>query len=75
MVYGIVSEMKLMVDDNALDCKSFKYKTKLVEKTPEKPPQPDPNQAGNQPPRPPVPALNVEVTIPLIYLSNFGRFV
>ena len=39
-----------MVDDNALDCKSVKYKTKLVGKKPEKPPQPDPNQAGNQPP-------------------------
>ena len=62
-------------DDNASDGKSFKYKTKILEKTPERPPQPDPGQAGNQPLRPPVPALNVEVTIPLKYLSNVWRFL
>ena len=59
------------VDDNVSDGKSFKYKTKIVEKTLEQPPQ---NPDGTQPPRPqqpPVPTLNVEVTIALKYLGNF----
>ena len=34
------------VDDNTSDGKPFKYKTKIVRKTPERPPQPDPDQAG-----------------------------
>ena len=40
------------VDDNAFDGKSFKYKTKVVGKTPRRPqrpprpPQPPPNQDG-----------------------------
>ena len=56
------------VDDNA---KLFRYKTKIVGKTPRRPAQqlqPDPGSDGNQPlqsPQPPVPALNAEVTIPL----------
>ena len=68
------------VDDNASDGNSFKYTSKIG-KTPERPPRPpqlDPDQDGNQPPRPeqpPVPALNVEATIPLKYLSNFWRFL
>ena len=63
------------VDDNVSDGKSFKYKTKIVEKILEQTPQhPD----GTQPPRPqqpPVPTLNVEVTIALKYLGNFWRFL
>ena len=49
--------------------KSFKYKTKIVGNTPERP--------GNEGDanRPPVPTLNVEVTIPLKYLSHFGGFL
>ena len=59
------------VDDNASDGKLFRYKTKIVGKTPRRPAQqlqPDPGSDGNQlsqPPQPSVPALNVEVTIPL----------
>ena len=57
------------VDDNASDDKSFKYKTKIVEKTQERPPQPGNPGDANQPPQLPVPTLNVEVTIPLKYLE------
>ena len=39
------------VNDNASDGKSFKYKTIVVGKTPEIPPQP-PNSDGSQPSRP-----------------------
>ena len=58
--------------DDVSDVMSFKYKTKIVGKTPERPPQPgnagDPNWA----------TLNVEVTILLKYLSIlviFGDFL
>ena len=53
------------VDDNASDGKSFKYKTKIVGKTPERPerpPQQPQNPDGSQPPQPPqlaVPNLNL----------------
>ena len=72
------------VDENASDGDSFKYKTKIVGKTPRRlprPPKPPPNSDGSQPPKPeqpaqaPVPALNVEVVIPLKDLSNFWRFL
>ena len=55
------------VDDNALDDNFIEYKTKIVKNTPERP--------GNEGDanRPPVPVLDVEVTIPLKYLSNFWR--
>ena len=74
------------VDDNISDGKSFKYKTKIVGKTPVRPewseraPQQPPNLDGSQlqrperPPQPPVSGLNTEVTIPLKELSNFWRF-
>ena len=54
------------IDDNSSDGKSFKYKTKIVGNTPERP--------GNEgdPSGPPVPTLNAEVIISLKYLSNFG---
>ena len=47
------------IDDNASDDKSFIYKTKIVGSTPEKP--------GNEGDAnwPPVPTLNVEVTVSL----------
>ena len=54
---------------------------KIVGKTPERserPPQPQQNPDGTQPPLPPqpaVPALNTEVPIPLKYLSNLWRFL
>ena len=68
------------VNDNASDGKLFKYKIKIVGKTPEWPgqlPQPPKNPDGTQPPQPQqptVPTLNVEATIPFKYLSNFWRF-
>ena len=56
-------------NDNASDGKSFKYKTKIVGKTPVR--------LGNERDanRQVVSTLNVEVTIPLKYLSNFWRFL
>ena len=53
------------VGDDASDGKSFEYKTKKVGNTPERPE----NEGDAN--RPPVQTLNVEVTIPLKYLSNF----
>ena len=61
------------VDDNASDGKSFIYKTKIVGKTPERPAQRGNSGDANRPPQPAVPNLNV--TIPLKYLSNFWRSV
>ena len=63
------------VDDNAPDEKSFKYKTKLVGKTPERPERPVNEGDADRPEQPPVPALNVEVTIPLKYSSIIWRFL
>ena len=53
------------INDNASDGKSFKYKTKIVERSE------NPGDAS----RPAVPTLNIEVTIPLKYLSKFCRFL
>ena len=39
-------------NNNALDGKSFKYKTKIVEKRPERPPQPGNLGHANRPPHP-----------------------
>ena len=61
------------VDDNASDGKSFKYKTKLIKKTKERPARTGPDNDGNPQPQPPVPPLNTEVAVPLKYLSNFWR--
>ena len=55
------------VDDNAPDGKSFKYKTKIMEKSEARPDRP---AQGNQKPIPP---LNTEVVVSLKYLSNFWR--
>ena len=63
------------VDHNALDGKSFKYKTKIVGKTPERPERPGNKKNLNRPPQPAVPTLNVEVTVPLKYLSTLWRFL
>ena len=58
------------IDDNASDDKSFKYKTKIIGKTeerPARPAQPSANPDGSQrlrPAQPPIPPLNTEVTIP-----------
>ena len=63
------------INDNASDGKSIKYKTKIVGKTPERPAQPGNKKDANWTTQPAVPTLNVEVTIPLKYLSNFWRFL
>ena len=62
------------VNNNASDGKPFEYKIKLVEKTPQIPEYPDGTQPS-QSLQPAVPALNLEVTIPLKYLSNFQIFL
>ena len=52
------------INDNASDCKSFESKTKIIGETPERPPQPGNPGNADQSAQPPVPSLNVEVTIP-----------
>ena len=44
------------VDDNTSDGKSFEYKTKIVEKTSQRPARPGNEGDENRPPQPPVPA-------------------
>ena len=62
------------VDDDASNGKSFTYKTKIIEKTEVRPPRPPvPQEGGYQQPRPSVPPLNTEVTIPLKYLNKLWR--
>ena len=55
------------VDSNALDGKSFEYKTKIVGKTPAR--------SGNEGDanQPPAPTFNVKATIPFEYLTNCCR--
>ena len=60
-------------DDNASDDKSFKYKTKIVGKTPGQSEWHGNEGDAVRPHRPAVSILNVEVTISLKYLSNFCR--
>ena len=57
------------INDNASDGKPFKYKTKIVGKTPARP--------GNEGDanRPAVLTLSAEAIIPLKYLSTFWRFL
>ena len=55
--------------------KSFTYKTKIVGKTPEIPPQLGSSGDVNLPAQTTVPTLNVEVTISLKYLSSFWSFL
>ena len=55
------------VNDSALDSKSFKYKTKIVEETPRIPLQPGNTEGAYRPP------VTIEVTILLKYLINFWR--
>ena len=57
------------INDNASDGKLFKYKTKIVGKT-----QARPGNEGDAN-QPAVPKSNVEVTVPLKYLSNCWRFL
>ena len=59
--------------DNASKGKSFEFKTKITGKTPA---WLSPNPDGSRPSWPPQPSrstLNIQVTIPLKYLSNFWR--
>ena len=61
------------VNDNASNSTSFKHKTKITEKITERPPQPGNKGHAYQPARPPLATLNIEVTIPLKYLSSLCR--
>ena len=61
------------VNDNTSDSKSFKYKTKITGKTEAIAAQCGKDGGNDQPPQDEVPALNIEVTIPLKYLGNFWR--
>ena len=63
------------VDDYASDGKSFEYKTKIVQKPPERPERPGNEGDTDRPPQTAVPALNFEVTVPLKCLGNFWRFL
>ena len=69
------------VDDNASDGQSFKYKRKLVAKTPERlerPPQSPPNPEGSQPPRPlqpKVPTLKCLNHYSTQNVTNFWNFL
>ena len=63
------------VDNNAPNGKSFKYKTIIVGKTPERQPQSWNPEDTNQAAQPKVPALKVEVIIPLQYLSGIWWFL
>ena len=59
------------VDDNASQGKPLEYKTKITGKTLGQFPQPRNEGDTNQPAQPPVTSVNVEVSIPLKYHSNF----
>ena len=61
------------VDDITSDRKSLKHKTKIVGNTSNRPKQPGKEGNEDWPPQPAVPTLNVEVALPLKYLSNFWR--
>ena len=58
-------------NDNTSENKSFKYKTKTIEKTLIRPARPPVlPEGGDCLPRPPLPPLKVQVTIPLKYINN-----
>ena len=56
-----------------VDGKSFKHKTKIVEKTAQRPQRPGNEGNPNREDQPPILPLNTEVVFPLKHLSNFGR--
>ena len=60
-------------NESASNGNSFKYKTKLVEQTPERPPQLGNLGDTDQPAQPQILSLNVELAIPLKYISRFWR--
>ena len=61
------------VDDNASQGKSFKYMSKMIGNAPAQPSQHGHLGHADWPVQPPVPSLNIEVSIPFKYLSNFWR--
>ena len=61
------------VNDNNSQGKSFQCKTEIAGKTPALPLQSGNPGDADQPVQTPVPSLNVEVAIPLKYLSIFWR--
>ena len=60
-------------NESASNGNSFKYKAKIVEETPERPPQLGNLGDTDQPAQPLVLSLNVELAIPLKYISKFWR--
>ena len=63
------------VNNTASNGKSFTYKAKITEKTQERPAQPGNGGDADQPARPPVPTLNVEINVPLNHLNNFWKYL
>ena len=59
--------------DNPSDVKPTVCNTNIAGERPGRPPQPRNPGDADQPAQTPVPSLNVEVTVPLKYLINFGR--
>ena len=59
------------VDDNASESKSFRYKTNIIEEMQGQPPQSGNAKSTDWTAQPLVVFLNVEVTIPTKYISNF----
>ena len=74
-LHGIVIETKWMMLIIMLQMVNHLNIKTIVRKTSERTPRPGNPRYAIRPPQPAVPTLNVEVTIPLNYLSNFGRFL
>ena len=62
-------------DNNASQGISFECQTKINGETPERLLKSGNERDMDQPPQPPEPSLNFEVTIPLKYLTNFWRYL
>ena len=74
--WNYYSDKIAYVNQSASYGKSFKYQTKIVEITETRPAPPPVTAEGEDwPPRPLLPPLNAEVTIPRKYHSNFGHLL
>ena len=56
-----------------MDGKMFEYRTEIVGETPDRSPQTQNSGDTDQPAQPRLSSLNVKVTVPLKYFSNFWR--
>ena len=63
------------VDANSLEGKPFKYKTKIVEKTETRADQTGNEVDADREDQPPLPTLNTEVVVSLIYLSDLREYL